>query len=154
MSRVADKIVMIVRSATKVVARTTMPRSATYRAHDIVATLRDKALRAACGVRLRHVSAQQPIAGTAACNPFPHRTLTRTASGVLLPANGAVATRYWRSQPLAGATACDHSRTNRFAHRVMVATIRVVTFLAIHPVKPLSRPCGTYSEVPYGHQTS
>ena len=32
MSRVADKIVMIARSATKVVARTTMPRSATPRA--------------------------------------------------------------------------------------------------------------------------
>jgi hypothetical protein len=112
MSRVADKIVMIVRSATKVVAWTTMPRSATKRAHDIVATLRDKALWAVFGVRLRHVTAQQPIAG---------------------------------------AKACDHSRTNRFAHRVMVVTIRVVAFLAIHPVKPLSLPCGTYSEVPYGH---
>lgn len=90
MSRVADKIVMIVRSATKVVAWTTMPRSVTKRAHDIVATLRDKASWAACGVKLL--------------------------------ANGM--------------------------------TIRVVTFLAIHPVKPLSRPCGTYSEVPYGHQTA
>jgi len=35
----------------------------------------------------------------------------------------AVATRYWRSQQLAGATACCHSRTSRFAHRVMAAVI-------------------------------
>lgn len=34
------------------------------------------------GVRLRHVTAQQPIAGAAACNPLPHQTLTRTVSGV------------------------------------------------------------------------
>jgi len=40
------------------------------------------------GVRLRHVTAQQPIAGAAACNPLPHRTLTRTVSGVLLLAKG------------------------------------------------------------------
>lgn len=36
------------------------------------------------GVRLRHVTAQQPIAGAAACNPLPHQTLTRTVSGVQL----------------------------------------------------------------------
>jgi hypothetical protein len=46
------------------------------------------ALRAVCCVRLRHVTAQQPIAGAAACNPLPHRTLTRTVSGVLLLAKG------------------------------------------------------------------
>ena len=34
------------------------------------------------GVRLRHVTAQQPIAGAAAGNPLPHQTLTRTVSGV------------------------------------------------------------------------
>jgi len=34
------------------------------------------------GVRLQHVTAQQPIAGAAACNPLPHQTLTRTVSGV------------------------------------------------------------------------
>ncbi|MGC2049609.1 MAG: hypothetical protein WA635_13500 [Gallionella sp.] len=101
------------------------------------------ALRAVCVVRLRHVTAQQPIAGAAACNPLPHRTLSRTVSGVLLLAKGAVATRYWRSQPLAGATAGGHSRTNRFAHRVMAATIRVVAFLASHPARPNARPCWT-----------
>ena len=36
------------------------------------------------GVRLRHVTAQQPIAGAAACNPLPHQMLTRTVSGVQL----------------------------------------------------------------------
>ena len=40
------------------------------------------------GVRLRHVTAQQPIAGAAACNPLPHQTLTRAVSGVLLLAKG------------------------------------------------------------------
>jgi peptide deformylase len=34
------------------------------------------------GMRLRHVTAQQPLAGAAACNPLPHQTLTRTVSGV------------------------------------------------------------------------
>ncbi|MFZ2541133.1 MAG: peptide deformylase [Gallionella sp.] len=34
------------------------------------------------GVRLRHVTAQQPIAGAAACNPLPHQTLARAVSGV------------------------------------------------------------------------
>jgi hypothetical protein len=43
-----------------------------------------------------------------------------------------------REQPLA-----TPSRTNRFAHRVMVATIRIVAFLASHPAKPNARPCGT-----------
>ena len=39
MSRVADQIAMIARSATKVVAMTTMPISATPRARDLAATL-------------------------------------------------------------------------------------------------------------------
>jgi len=34
------------------------------------------------GVRLRHVTAQQPLAGAAASNPLPHQTLSRTVSGV------------------------------------------------------------------------
>ena len=50
--------------------------------------LRAMAWWVVCGVRLRHVTAQQPIAGAAACNPLPHRTLTRTVSGVLLLAKG------------------------------------------------------------------
>jgi hypothetical protein len=35
----------------------------------------------------------------------------------------AATTRYWRSQPIAGVAACCHSRTRRFAHRVMAAVI-------------------------------
>jgi UDP-N-acetylmuramoylalanine--D-glutamate ligase len=35
-----------------------------------------------CGVRLRHVTAKQPIAGAAALHPLPHQTLARTVSGV------------------------------------------------------------------------
>jgi len=35
----------------------------------------------------------------------------------------AATTRYWRSQPIAGVAACCHSRTSRFAHRVMAAVI-------------------------------
>jgi peptide deformylase len=57
-----------------------MPRSATQRAPVFVATL--KGIGFAGGVRLRHVTAQQPIAGAAAGNPLPHQTLTRTVSGV------------------------------------------------------------------------
>ena len=34
------------------------------------------------GVRLQHVTAQQPLAGAAACNPLPHQTPARTVSGV------------------------------------------------------------------------
>jgi len=34
------------------------------------------------GVRSRHVTAEQPIAGATAGNPLPHQTLTRTASGL------------------------------------------------------------------------
>jgi len=34
------------------------------------------------GGRLRHVTAEQPIAGAAALHPLPHRTLARTVSGV------------------------------------------------------------------------
>jgi hypothetical protein len=84
MNRVADKIEMIARSATKVVVKATMPRSAPRRAHDFGATLWDMALRAICGVRL-------------------------LAKGL---------------------------------------AIRVVAFLSTHPAKPMSRSCGTYSEVP------
>ena len=40
------------RRATKVVARSTKPRSATQQAPDFAATLRDGALQAVCGVRL------------------------------------------------------------------------------------------------------
>ena len=50
--RVAGKIGMIARRATKVVARSTKPRSATQQAPDFAATLRDGALQAVCGVRL------------------------------------------------------------------------------------------------------
>jgi peptide deformylase len=34
------------------------------------------------GVRSRHVTAEQPIAGATAGNPLPHQTLARTASGL------------------------------------------------------------------------
>ncbi len=47
--------------------------------------------------------------------------------------------RYWRSQPIAGAAACCDSRTERFAHRVMVATIRCVARLACSPADTLPR---------------
>jgi len=35
----------------------------------------------------------------------------------------AATTRYWPGQPLAAVAACCHSRTRRFAHRVMAAVI-------------------------------
>gem|GEM_PF-3211412 len=57
------------------------------------------ALRAVCCVRLRHVTAQQPIAGAAACNPLPHRTLTRTVSGVLLLMKQLAIRLSWQTTP-------------------------------------------------------
>ena len=39
-------------------------------------------------VRLGHVTAEQPFAGTAAGNPLPHQTLTRTVSGLHLDTPG------------------------------------------------------------------
>jgi cell division protein FtsL len=40
--------------------------------------------RTVSGVRLRHVTAKQPIAGAAALHPLPHQTHSRTVSGVRL----------------------------------------------------------------------
>jgi hypothetical protein len=105
--------------------------------------IRALALRAVCGVRLRHVTAQQPIAGAAAGNPLPHRTLTRTVSGVLLLAKGitirvvaflAMPSRHVTAQqPIAGARAGRPSRTKCYAPPCP----------ACNPAKPNARPCGT-----------
>lgn len=45
-------------------------------------------------VRLGHVTAEQPFAGTAAGNPLPHQTLTRTMSGLLLDTPGKDSWRF------------------------------------------------------------
>src|SRR5665647_3094620 len=88
MNRVADKNGMIARRATPVVVILRC-QGAQHRERPFLSQpLRALALRAVCCVRLRHVTAQQPIAGAAACTPLPHRTLTRTVSGVLLLAKG------------------------------------------------------------------
>ena len=59
---------------------------------------------------------------------FPRETLiksfmSRIAGKIAMLARSttkvAAVTRYWRSQPIAGAAADSHSRTRRFAHRVM-----------------------------------
>lgn len=49
------------------------------------------------------------------------RVAVRMGMDARLTTKVAAATRYWRSQPIAGAVARCHSRTNRFAHRVMAA---------------------------------
>jgi hypothetical protein len=53
-----------------------------------------------------------------------HRELPfKSAMNRVADKNGILAaTLYWRSQPFAGAAACCHSRTKRFAHRVMPFT--------------------------------
>jgi len=61
MGRVADQNEMIARRATKVVVWTTMPRSATPQASVLVATLRDKALRAVCHVVLLASHPAKPL---------------------------------------------------------------------------------------------
>ena len=70
MSRVADKIAMIARSTTKVVARTTMSRSATPRARDFVATHMGNDF---AGGLLRCASGEgdQPFAASHALHPIP-----------------------------------------------------------------------------------
>ena len=45
-------------------------------------------------VRLGHVTAKQPIAGTAAGNPLPHQMLTHTESGLHLDTPGKDSWRY------------------------------------------------------------
>ncbi len=73
----------------------------------------------------------------------PARALAvQAVCGVMLPAK-ARSRHVTAQQPFAGATAGDHSRTCRSAHRVMVATIRVVAFLASHPEQPSARSCET-----------
>ena len=86
---------------------------------------------------------------------IPEPLIKSTMSRVADKNGGLAATRYWRSQPFAGAAACCHSRTRRFAHRVMAAVILRCQgvqhserpFLS-QPAKPKARPCGTQSEVP------
>jgi hypothetical protein len=78
MSRVANKIVMIARSTTKVVAGSTMPRSATPRAHDFVATLMGTGF---AGGLLRCAAVATRYCAAADCGsnrkqPFPHLTAT------------------------------------------------------------------------------
>src|SRR5665647_799084 len=143
MNRVADKNGMIARRATPVVVILRC-QGAQHRERPFLSQpLRALALRAVCCVRLRHVTAQQPIAGAAACNPLPHRTLTRTVSGVLLIAKGitirivaflAMPSRHVTvQQPVAGARAGRPSRTKCYAPPCP----------ACNPAKPNARPCGT-----------
>ena len=88
MNRVADKNGMIARRATPVVVILRCQGAQHREGPFLLQPARELAVRAICCVRLRHVTAQQPIAGAAACNPLPHQTLTRTVAGVLLLAKG------------------------------------------------------------------
>jgi hypothetical protein len=82
MSRVADKIAMIARRATKVVAETTMPRSATPRARDFVATRMGTGF---AGGLLRCASCEghQPFAASHALHPIPQNRV-RSHAGLIL----------------------------------------------------------------------
>lgn len=62
----------------------------------------------------------------------------------------AAATRYWQSQPIAGAAACCHSRTHRFANRVMAAVRATMPRSATTqtPRFDATRRDGTASEAP------
>jgi len=70
MSRIVDKIVMIARSATKVVAKTTMPRSATLRAHDFATTLKGNGFAGGL-LRCTPCEGHQPFAASYALHPIP-----------------------------------------------------------------------------------
>ena len=80
MNRVADKNGMIARRAMQVVVILRYQGAQHDERLFLSQPVRALALRVVCGVRLRHVTALQPIAGAAACNPLPHWTLTRTVS--------------------------------------------------------------------------
>ena len=128
MNRVADKNGVIARRATQVAAATR------YRAAAVCGSSRGQPIphrrfahRVLAVVILRCQGAQHSE------RPFllqPSWALAlRAVCGVRLLAK-ARPRHVTAQQPFAGATAGDHSRTRRFAHRVMVATIRVVAFLA------------------------
>ena len=144
MNRVADKNGMIARRATPVVVILRYQGAQHSERPFLLQPMRALALRAVCGVRLRHVTAQQPIAGAAACNPLPHQTLPRTVSGVLLLAKGIAirvvtflasspADTLLRSSRLREAGRGRHSRTIGLRPPCHAA----------YPAKPSARPCGT-----------
>ena len=143
MSHVADKNGMIARRTTPVVVILRCQGAQHSERPFLSQPVRALALRAVCSVRLRHVTAQQPIAGAAACNPLPHQTLTRTVSRVLLLAKGitirvvaflAMPSRHVTAQqPIAGARAGRPSRAKCYAPPCP----------ACNPAQPNSRPCGT-----------
>ena len=70
MSRVADKIAMIARRATKVVAETTMPRNTTQRARDFVATRVGTGFAGGL-LRCARCEGDQPFAALYALHPIP-----------------------------------------------------------------------------------
>ncbi len=70
MNRIAGKIAMIARRATKVVARTTMPRSATSRARDFAATLTGTGFSGGLS-RCARCEGDRPFASSHALHPIP-----------------------------------------------------------------------------------
>ncbi len=153
MNRVADKNRMIARRATQVAAATRYWRSQPFAGAAACCHSRTRrfAHRVMAAVILRCQGAQRrerlfwPYLETALRSVLsqPARALAvRAVCGVMLLAK-ARSQHVTAQQPFAGATAVDHSRTRRSAHRVMVATIRVVAFLASHPAQPSARSCGT-----------
>ena len=70
MNRIAGKIAMIARRATKVVARTTMPRSATSRARDFSATLTGTGFAGGLS-RCARCEGDRPFASSHALHPIP-----------------------------------------------------------------------------------
>lgn len=68
--RIAGKIAMIARRATKVVARTTMPRSATSRAHDFAATPTGTGFAGGLS-RCARCEGDRPFASSHALHPIP-----------------------------------------------------------------------------------
>jgi hypothetical protein len=151
MSRVANKNGMIARRATPVAATTRYWRSQPLAG--VAACCHSRTSRSAhrvmAAVSLRCQGAQhreRPFLS----QPFGH-TVLRAVCGVRLLAKGR-SRHVTAQQPIAGATAGDHSRTSRFAHRVMVATLRVVAFLAYSPADTLPRS-GRLREAGHGRHS-
>ena len=70
MNRIAGKIAMIAKRATKVVARTTMPRSATSRARDLTETLTDTGFAGGLS-RCARCEGNRPFASSHALHHIP-----------------------------------------------------------------------------------
>ncbi|SRR5665647_564324 len=155
MSRVAIRKEMIARRTTPVVVAHGLVTGAASRLREV----RHSHLSRTCATRYRVEAATLRSQGVQqrkrpfAMQPFGTVAL-RAVCGVRLLVKGMgiwARARYWRNQPIAGSAqlSCNRGRYQRRGmlphHRSLLRPVAAhfEAFLASHPAKPLSRPCGT-----------